>query len=187
MATPYLSDFTGDKKRNRLDGRPTRNKKIPTNLYNRFIEVIDDRVEPEPDKKQPTILIFVTNTGNIRFDIDAVQDELNPIASKYKHNYETDLNHVLEDIQPEQKTNKDTYEKEFEDDDTIDYSDEEDYDDTKDQSEYEYEEDTEDDDDDDEDEETEEDTEDITQDENTEDASQDEDTERSGKKQKLEL
>jgi hypothetical protein len=188
MVTPYLSDFTGNNKRARPDGRPTRNKKIPTNLYNRFIEVLDDRVEVEPTKKLPTILIFVTDTGKIRFDIDAVQDELNPIASKYKHNYETDLNHVLEDIKPEQKNTKDTYEKEFDEDSTVDYSDDEDYDDTKAESEYEYETDEDDDDNDHPDEETEEDEEDVTditeEETNTDD---DDDSHHHDKKQKIDL
>lgn len=199
MATPtripYLSSFTGELKKNRLDGRPTRTKKIPSDLYNKFVEVIDDRVDVEPDKKQPIILIFITDTGKIRFDTDKVQEELHPIACSYKQNYETDLDHVLEDTEPEEekKTSRNKYQKEFDDDETVNDDDEEDYDDTKEESEYEYE-----DDEDDEDESDEaseesgetvetEDTDSTEPEEDETEINEEDETNHQAKKQKLEM
>jgi hypothetical protein len=52
----------------RNDGRPRRNKVIPHNIRKRFMEVIDDNGK--------SILVYITEQGTVRRDVEKVQDEL---------------------------------------------------------------------------------------------------------------
>lgn len=64
-----LSTLMGRNVRNRSDGRPSRTRKISSELRERFVEVYDDEIEK-------VRLVFITKEGTVRLDVNAVQDEL---------------------------------------------------------------------------------------------------------------
>lgn len=76
----------------RLDGRPRRTRVIPFNLRKKFMEVLDD------DGKSK-ILVYVTEDGKVRRDVEQVQSELDA-AGEYrgmKDTWEVNINEMMDD------------------------------------------------------------------------------------------
>ena len=73
-------------------GRPQRTKKIPQNLRNRFMEVLDDDLSS-------VIMVYITNDGTVRRDYKKVQEELQAEHEIDEDDSEVDLDEVIaEDV-----------------------------------------------------------------------------------------
>jgi len=72
-------------------GRPQRTKKIPMNLRNKFMEVLDDDCETQ-------ITVYITNEGLIRRDYKKVHEELTSSGELIdESDSEVDLDNVLKE------------------------------------------------------------------------------------------